>query len=96
VLRDVRSVSCIMYSGFIFLVCREVITVYCENRVELTHAMCAQNAGFRFYSWYIQLLMCFRALCKATRVVLFVSAVVATVNAMNCGLSEPLSILLTV
>jgi len=46
VLREVRSVSCIMYSVFIFVLCKEVITVYCENRVELTHAMCGQSAGF--------------------------------------------------
>ena len=46
VLCEVRSVSCIMYSVFISVLCREVITVYCENRVELTNAMCGQSAEF--------------------------------------------------
>jgi hypothetical protein len=46
VLCEVRSVSCIMYSVFILVLCREVITIYCENRVELTNAMCGQNAEF--------------------------------------------------
>lgn len=40
---EVRSVSCIIYSVFILVLCREVITVDCENRVELTNAMSGQS-----------------------------------------------------
>jgi len=45
---EVRSVSCtsIMYSVFILVLCREVITVDCENRVELTNTVCWQSAEF--------------------------------------------------
>jgi len=46
VLREVRSVSCIMYSVFILVLCREAITVYRENRLELTNTMCGQSAEF--------------------------------------------------